>query len=79
MSNNTTLLMTGILTAVAMLSAAVVLVPTTIQQASAQDTNFSFEQDQSNRCSGSAECSNEGTITFGPPVIDDLVSFPLSE
>jgi hypothetical protein len=79
MSNNTTLLMTGILAAVAMLSAAVVLVPTTIQQASAQDTNFSFEQDQSNRCSGSAECSNEGTITFGPPVIDDLVSFPLSE
>jgi len=79
MSNNTTLLMVGILAAVAMLSAAVVLVPTTIQQASAQDTNFSFEQDQSNRCSGSAECSNEGTITFGPPVMDGLVSFPLSE
>ncbi len=79
MSNNTTLLMTGILAAVAMLSAGIALVPITIQQASAQDTNFSFEQDQSNRCSDSAECSNEGTITFGPPVIDDLVSFPLSE
>ena len=72
--------MVGIMAAVAMLSAGLAVVPTTIQQASAQDTNFSFEQDQSNRCSGSDECSNEGTITFGPPVImDDLVSFPLSE
>jgi hypothetical protein len=76
---SSTLLMTGILAAVAMLSAGLALVPTTIQQANAQDTNFSFEQDQSNRCSGSAECSNEGRITFGPPVIDDFVSFPLSE
>jgi hypothetical protein len=70
--------MIGIVTAVAMLSAELAVVPTTIQQASAQDTNFSFEQDQSNRCSGSAECSNEGTITFSPPVMDDLVSLPLS-
>lgn len=76
---SSTLLMTGILAAVAMLSAGLALVPTTIQQANAQDTNFSFEQDQSNRCSGFTECSNEGRITFGPPVIDDLVSFPLSE
>jgi membrane protease subunit (stomatin/prohibitin family) len=71
--------MVGMKAAVAMLSAGLAVVPTTIQQASAQDTNFSFEQDQSNRCSGFAECSNEGTITFGPPAIDDLVSFPLSE
>jgi hypothetical protein len=62
-----------------MLSAGLAVVPTTIQQASAQDTNFTFEQDEENKCSGSAECSDERTITFGPPVIDDLVSFPLSE
>jgi len=36
-----------------------------MQQASAQDTSFNFEQDQSNECSGSAECSNEGVIIFG--------------
>jgi hypothetical protein len=60
---NSTLLMVGIVAAVAMLSAAVVVLP--IQQASAQDTDFDFEQDQSNRCSGGAECINEGTITFG--------------
>ena len=46
--------MIGILAAVAMLSAGVAAVPTTIQQASAQDTNFDFEQEQENRCSGSA-------------------------
>ena len=55
--------MVAVLAAVAMLSAAVVVVP--IQQANAQDTEFEFEQKQSNKCSGSAECSNEGTITFG--------------
>jgi hypothetical protein len=76
---NSTLLMVGIFGAVAMLSAGLALVPTTIQQASAQDTNFTFEQDEENKCSGAAECSNEGTITFGPPVMDDLVSFPLHE
>ena len=40
-----TLLMVGILTAVVMLSAGLALVPTTMQQASAQDTqdtNFTF-------------------------------------
>jgi hypothetical protein len=37
-----------------------------MQQASAQDTDFDFEQDQSNACSGSAFCSNEGIITFSP-------------
>ena len=62
---NRTLLMVGILAAVAMLSAAVVVVP--IQQASAQDTNFSFKQRQYNGCSFAAECSNTGTITFLPP------------
>jgi hypothetical protein len=60
---NSTLLMVGILAAVAMLSSAVFVLP--IQQASAQDTDFDFEQDQSNRCSGGAECINRGTITFG--------------
>jgi hypothetical protein len=51
-----------------MLSAGLAVVP--IQDTSAfvmdgGDTSFSFEQDQKNRCSGSAECSNEATITFG--------------
>ena len=71
---NSTLLMVGILAAVAMLSAGLSLAP--VQQASANDgggdgdggdTSFSFEQDQSNRCSGFAGCSNSGTITFGFP------------
>ena len=63
---NSTLLMVGIVAAVAMLSAAVVVVP--IQQASADDggnTDFNFEQDQKNKCSGSAWCTNTATITFG--------------
>ena len=76
--NNSTLLIIGILGAVAILSAGLSVVPTTpMQQATAQDTDFSFEQDQESKCSGSAECSNEGTITFGGPVMDGLVSFPL--
>jgi hypothetical protein len=77
MKNNSTLLMVGILGAVAMLSAGLVVVPTTMQQATAQGTDFSFEQDQENKCSSSAECNNEGTITFGRPLMDGLVSFPL--
>ena len=66
---NSTLLMVGILAALAMLSAGLAVVPTTIHQASAQDTDFDFEQDQSNRCSGSAYCSNYGEINFGIPVL----------
>jgi hypothetical protein len=66
------LLMVGIVTAVAMLSAGVAVVPTIMQQASAQDTDFNFEQGQDNRCSGSAECSNEGIITFNVPA-DDMM------
>ena len=66
---NSTLLMVGILAALAMLSAGLAVVPTTIQQANAQDTDFEFEQDQSNRCSGSAYCSNYGEINFGIPVL----------
>ena len=65
---NLTLLMVGIIGAVAMLSAGLAVLPTTMQQASAQDTDFDFEQDQSNRCSGSAYCSNYGEIIFGFPV-----------
>ena len=63
--NNSTVVIVAVLAAVAMLSAAVVVVP--IQQASAQDTNFSFKQRQSNACSGFAGCSNTGTITFTLP------------
>jgi hypothetical protein len=58
---NSTLLMVGILAAVAMLSAVVVL---PMQQASAQDTEFEFEQDQSNKCSGSTVCENGAEILF---------------
>jgi uncharacterized protein HemX len=61
--NNSTLLMVAVLAAVAMLSVAVVVVP--LQQASAQDTNFTFKQRQTNKCSGFAGCSNSATITFG--------------
>jgi hypothetical protein len=63
---NSTLLMVGILGAVAMLLAGLAVLPTTaIQQASAQGTDFSFEQEQKNRCSGNAECINEAIIEFG--------------
>ena len=48
-----------------MLSAGLAAVPTTVQQASAQDTDFDVDQDQSNRCSGSAYCSNYGEINIG--------------
>jgi hypothetical protein len=62
---NSTLLMVGIIGAVAMLSAGLAVLPTTaMQQASAQGTDFSFEQEQKNRCSGYAECTNDATITF---------------
>jgi hypothetical protein len=67
--NRLTFGMAVLLGTVAMLSAGLVgaAVPTTmIQKASAQGTDFSFEQDQENKCSGSATCSNDGTITIGP-------------
>jgi hypothetical protein len=70
---NSTLLMAGIVAAVAMLSTGLAVVPTTMQQAKANfmengdggDTSFTFKQKQSNKCSGFAGCSNTGTITFG--------------
>jgi hypothetical protein len=66
MKKNSTLLMVGILGAVAMLSAGLAVLPTTaMQQASAQGTDFSFEQEQKNRCSGYAYCTNDATINFG--------------
>ena len=74
---NTTLLMVGIIGAVSMLSAAgLSIIP--VQQASANligedgdggDTSFSFEQEQKNKCSGSAYCSNYGEINFGSPLM----------
>jgi hypothetical protein len=71
MKKNTTLLMAGIVAAVAMISAGLSIIP--VQQASAfleedgdgGDTSFSFEQEQKNRCSGSATCTNSASITFG--------------
>ena len=59
---NSTLVMVAALAAIAMMAAVAVVVP--IQQASAQDTSFSFSQRQSNACSLAALCSNAGTITF---------------
>jgi hypothetical protein len=61
--NNSTLVMVAALAAIAMMAAVVVVLP--IQQASAQDTNFTFKQYQKNKCSGAAFCSNSGTINFG--------------
>ena len=61
---NSTLVLVAAIAAIAMLSAAVVVV-LPIQQASAQDTDFSFKQRQSNECSGFAGCSNLGSIIFG--------------
>jgi len=65
--------MVGILGAVAMLSAGLSIIP--VQQANALleedgdgdggDTGFSFEQEQKNKCSGHAYCSNYGEINFG--------------
>jgi len=62
-NSNSTLVMVAALAAIPMMAAVVVVLP--IQQASAQDTNFTFKQRQKNACSGSALCSNSGTITFG--------------
>ena len=45
--------MVRILSAVTMLSAGLVAVPTTMQQATAQDTEFVFEQVQENICDDS--------------------------
>ena len=58
-----------------MLSAGLSIIP--VQQASAfleededgGDTSFSFEQEQKNKCSGSATCTNSASITFGSPPI----------
>jgi hypothetical protein len=76
--NNSSLLMIGIVGAVAILSAGLAVVPIAMQQqASAQDSDLSFEQEQKSKCRGNAECTNDDTITFGEPVMDDLVSFPL--
>jgi len=64
--------MVGIIGTVSMLSAGLSII--SVQQASANligedgdgsDTSFSFEQEQKNRCSGSAYCSNYGEINFG--------------
>ena len=40
-----------------------------VQEASAQDTTFTFKQKQSNECNGFAGCRNSVTITFGGPLL----------
>ena len=64
--NNSTLVMVAVLADIAMMAAAAVVVLVPIQQASAQDTNFTFKQRQYKGCSGAAECTNSGTTTFSP-------------
>jgi hypothetical protein len=71
--NNSTLLTIGISGVVAMLSAGLIAVPTTIQQASAQtlfeDTENEIENDvdnkidQENKCNSPSTCTNTGTTT----------------
>ncbi len=58
---NLKLVMIAVLAEIAMFSAAVVVLP--MQQASAQDTSFSFKQYQSNSCSV-ALCSNSRSTTL---------------
>jgi hypothetical protein len=41
---NSTLLMVGIVAVISMQSAGLTVLPTTVQQASAQDTNFDFNK-----------------------------------
>jgi hypothetical protein len=71
--------MVGIIGVVAMLSAALVVVPTTMQQASANNgeykgksnggsrgsSDFGLEQDQENKCRSNAVCTNTITIDLG--------------
>jgi hypothetical protein len=79
MKKNSTLLMVGIIGVVAMLAAALVVVPTTMQQASANNGEYKgksnggsrgspdlgIEQDQENKCRGNAVCTNTARIDFG--------------
>jgi Flp pilus assembly pilin Flp len=52
------------LAAIALLIGAFAL-PATVSEAYAQNTKFIFKQELSNRCSGSAICTNDAIITFG--------------
>jgi hypothetical protein len=72
--NRLTFGMAVLLGTVAMLSAglaAAAIHTTMIQEASVQDTDFNFEQEKENKCSGSATCSNTATITFDLPSSDN--------
>ena len=64
MNTKTKLTMTLALAAVALMS--VVAITTPIQEVSAQDTSFEFDEEQTNECSGSATCSNTATQTLTP-------------
>jgi hypothetical protein len=68
MINNSTLVMVTILAAVAILSAALVVLPT--QEVDAR-SSLKVTQKQSNKCHGFATCTNTGTITIGPGVHGD--------
>jgi hypothetical protein len=60
--SKSTLIVVGILAAVAIILSALSTVP--MQETIAQDTTFDFKQDQENKIWRSVECSNEDTITF---------------
>ena len=47
------------------LALSVVVIITQEANAVTASTSLSFEQTQTNKCSGFAGCSNTGTITFG--------------
>ena len=64
MNTKTKLTMTLALAAVALIS--VVAITTPIQEVSAQDTSFEFDQELTNECSGSASCSNSATQELTP-------------
>jgi hypothetical protein len=57
--------MVAILQDVAVLSAALGIVPITQEASAAQNTNLNFKQNQKNKCSGSTGCTNTRTIKFG--------------
>jgi hypothetical protein len=74
----------AVLTVVAMLSAALVIVP--IEEANAAtNPNFSYKQTHESRCIESAKCSYTGTVTFEnspttavPPSPAGVGAFPVA-
>jgi hypothetical protein len=75
-NQNSVFLMVAALGAIGMLLSVGLVTADTVQQAIAKkssignnvgdaNTSFGFQQQQTNKCSGFAGCSNSATITFG--------------